>query len=182
MPDHAIYTIGYGKRSLEEFLSVLGKYKISYLIDVRSNPYSKYKPEFSKKPLQQSLEETGIRYVFMGDLLGGTPDDPACYTEGKADYDKIAVTEYFQRGITRLCSAHEQQLVICLMCGEGKPEICHRSKLIGKILQEKEIPVFHITESDDMKSQDYIMNVVNGWQMMLFDIPMTSRKTHSPLE
>jgi len=41
-----IYTIGYGKRSIEQFIETLKKYQIAFLIDVRSRPYSQFKPEF----------------------------------------------------------------------------------------------------------------------------------------
>ena len=33
-----IYTIGYGSRSIEQFIEVLQEHKIAYLIDVRSTP------------------------------------------------------------------------------------------------------------------------------------------------
>ena len=47
---------------------------ISYKEDVRSAPYSRYKPEFSKAQLANALDgflifQHGIRYVFMGDTL-----------------------------------------------------------------------------------------------------------------
>ena len=60
-----IWTIGYGSRSIAEFIEVLQQYKIAYLIDVRSVPHSGYKPEFSKKPLANELEQHGIRYVYI---------------------------------------------------------------------------------------------------------------------
>lgn len=80
-----IYTIGYGSRSIEELIEVLHAHQISFLIDVRSAPYSRYKPEFSKAPLANELEQHGVRYVFMGDTLGGRPDDETCYTNGNVD-------------------------------------------------------------------------------------------------
>ena len=68
-----IYTIGYGSRSIEEFVEVLQRFDIAYLVDVRSAPYSRYKPEFSKAELAAELQRFGIRYLFMGDTLGGQP-------------------------------------------------------------------------------------------------------------
>ncbi|WP_238194056.1 DUF488 domain-containing protein, partial [Methylobacterium frigidaeris] len=56
-----IYTIGYGSRSIEEFIEVLHQHEIAYLIDVRSAPYSRYKPEFSKAALVKELEQHDIR-------------------------------------------------------------------------------------------------------------------------
>ena len=66
-----IFTIGYGDRSIDEFIDVLRQHNLDYLIDVRSAPYSRFKPEFSKDALERALRQQGIRYVFMGDTLGG---------------------------------------------------------------------------------------------------------------
>ncbi len=144
-----IYTIGYGSRSIAEFIEVLHQHEIAYLIDVRSAPYSRYKPEFSKASLANELEQHGIRYVFMGDTLGGRPDDETCYVNGRLDYEKVKEREYYQHGIERLQTAFSQQHSVVLMCSEGKPEECHRCKLIGATLTTQDIPVIHIYENDE---------------------------------
>ena len=92
-----LFTIGYGARTLEEFLAALKANRIEYLIDVRTAPYSKFKPEFSKDLLQYHVERAGIHYLFMGDTLGGQPKDPACHTDGKVDYDKVRAQPWFQK-------------------------------------------------------------------------------------
>ncbi len=161
-----IYTIGYGSRSVDEFVQVLQEHDIAYLIDVRSAPYSRYKPEFSREPLDAELERHGIRYVFMGDTLGGRPDDENCYdTNGKVDYAKLKVTERYLSGIKRLQAAFAQQQRVVLMCSEGKPENCHRSKLIGETLEKQDIQVAHIDENDELQSQKNIMNLLTGEEM-----------------
>jgi uncharacterized protein (DUF488 family) len=76
-----VYTIGYGTREIDAVITLLRRYRINYLIDIRSKPYSRYKPDFSKDKLEEHLKQAGIRYVFMGDSLGGRPDDPACYDD-----------------------------------------------------------------------------------------------------
>ena len=124
-----IWTIGYGSHSIAEFIEVLQQYKIAYLIDVRSVPYSRYKPEFSKKSFANGLEQHGIRYVYMGDLLGEKPDDETCYVNGIVDYEKVKNAEFFQRGIERFRTAYGQQQRMALMCSEEKQEYYHRSKL-----------------------------------------------------
>ena len=39
-----IYTIGYGGRSIEIFIELLHKYEIDFLLDIRSQPYSRISP------------------------------------------------------------------------------------------------------------------------------------------
>lgn len=176
-----IYTIGYGSRTLEAFVAVLQRYGIAYLIDVRSAPYSHYKPEYSKEALAQALQTQGIRYVYLGDALGGLPNDPACYGEdGKADYNKVKIRPVYQQGIERLQTAFQQQQRIVLMCSEGKPEQCHRSKLIGESLDALQIPLAHIDETDALQSQEEVMQAVIGPQLSLFEGGFTSRKRYRP--
>ena len=157
MPATPIYTIGYGAREIEAFLAALQANQIEYLIDVRSSPYSRFKPEFSKKALQTFLEENEVRYLFMGDTLGGQPDDETCYTDGKVDYAKLAQKSFYRAGIKRLHTASGKDLHVVLMCSEGKPENCHRSKLIGQTLTGEGIEVRHIDEQDQLISQEQVL-------------------------
>ena len=176
-----IYTIGYGAREIEEFLAVLKSHQIDYLIDVRSKPYSRYKPDFSKQALDRHLRDQSIRYVFMGDTLGGQPEDGDCYdADGKVVYDKVRSKPFYVKGIHRLRQAWERQLRVALMCSEGKPEMCHRSKLIGQTLVDEAMLVAHIDERDRLISQeDVLLRLIKG-QPSLFDdfFKHTSRKTY----
>ena len=177
-----IYTIGYGARDLDEFLGVLHRFDIAYLIDVRSAPYSKFKPEFSKQQLNNALNAQGVRYVWMGDSLGGQPDDVDCYIDGKVAYDRLQSKGFYQSGIERVRSAQQQGLRVALMCSEGKPESCHRSKLIGETLSKRQVPVMHIDESNELKTQEEIILRLTGGQLSLFEdeLPRTfsSRKRY----
>lgn len=177
-----IFTIGYGARQIEELIAVLKRYQIAYLIDVRSKPYSRYKPDFAKQALEQHLKMAGVRYLFMGDLLGGQPDDPDCYQEdGKVDYDKVNGKIFYQQGISRLAEAWKQQRRVALMCSEGKPEQCHRSKLIAATLIAAQIEVAHIDENDVLISQEDVLLRLGGGQPSLFGTALdhfTSRKRY----
>jgi uncharacterized protein (DUF488 family) len=68
MPD--IYTFGHSARSLKEFQSVIINADIDILIDIRLKPQSRYFPHFNRKNLEEVF---GVRYIFGGDFLGGSP-------------------------------------------------------------------------------------------------------------
>jgi len=153
-----IYTIGHGARKGEEFLALLKRYEIAYLADVRSQPFSRYHPQFSQKNLQAFLEENDIRYVFMGDTLGGRPKDPTCYDEdGKINYNKVKAKEFFQEGIERLKTAYKKNLPVAIMCSERDPAHCHRYHLIANVLDAEMIEVVHIDEKGNLKTQSEIL-------------------------
>jgi uncharacterized protein (DUF488 family) len=177
----SLFTIGYGGRTFEQFMAALKANRIEYLIDVRTAPYSKFKPEFSKDLLQYHVERAGIHYLFMGDALGGQPKDPACHTDGKVDYDKVRSQPWFQKGVERLRKACEQRHRVALMCSEGRPEQCHRSKLIGEALAAANIPVCHIDEDGGLLTQAQVIDRLTKGQMDLFgQASFTSRKRYAP--
>jgi uncharacterized protein (DUF488 family) len=174
-----LYSIGQGARSLDELLGALEAHRIEYLLDVRSSPYSKFKPEFSREALEAALKARGISYVFMGDTLGGQPRDPDCYTDGKVDYAKVRQQPFFQSGLERLRKAHDQRVRATLMCSEGRPEQCHRSKMIGEALAAVGIPIRHIDEGGQLLTQTQVMDRLTGGQLDLFGGPaLTSRKRY----
>lgn len=153
-----IYSIGHGIKKLDQLTDELAFYAITYLIDVRTHPYSRHNPQFNAPTLKIDLERVGITYVAMGDTLGGLPTDPSCYTDGKVNYDVIKGKTFFIKGINRLIVAYQKNLNIAIMCSESKPEECHRSKLIGQELRERGIPLVHIVSDKTTRSQNDVMN------------------------
>ncbi|MEX1019120.1 MAG: DUF488 domain-containing protein [Litorilinea sp.] len=175
-----ILTIGYGARTLDAFVDLLHTYHIEYLVDVRSAPYSRFKPEFSRDALAQTVVAQGVRYLYWGDVLGGRPDDSTCYIDGKVDYATIKTKAWYQQGIRRLETAFAQGQRVALMCSEGKPEQCHRSKLLAASLVERGVDISHIDETGALKSQEDVILALTGGQLYLFDeIPFTSRKRYT---
>lgn len=61
-----LFTIGYGARTLDEFLAVLKANRIEYLVDVRTAPFSKFKPEFSRDLLQHLKAVNPQHRSFLG--------------------------------------------------------------------------------------------------------------------
>lgn len=181
-PEHtidAIYTIGYGARSLDGFVAVLQAHGITMLVDVRSAPYSRYKPEFSKQALAAAVAHHGIRYLFLGETLGGRPNDPSCYVNERVDYQRVQAREFYQAGIARLLEASAGGHAVAIMCSEGRPEQCHRSKLIGETLRGLGISVWHIDEQDQLITQEEAIARLTGGQLSLFgDLGLASRQRY----
>ncbi|MFT3825127.1 MAG: DUF488 domain-containing protein [Chitinophagaceae bacterium] len=186
MDKKPIYTIGHGNRKITDFIKTLKDFDIHFLIDVRSQPYSKFNPQFNQSDLRHFLGLNGIKYVFMGDSIGGRPSDPTCYDkDGKVDYEQVKSKDFFQKGIQRLKTAYAKNIPIVIMCSESKPCECHRSKLIGRFLSTEQINLIHIDEKDRIKTQADVINELNKGlsDITLFPneitINTTSRKSYS---
>ena len=183
MEKKPLYTIGHGNRKPEDFLALLKDFGIEYLIDVRSQPYSKFNSQFNQNDLKFFLERNGIKYVFMGDTIGGRPKDTFCYdNEGKVDYEAVKTKEFFLNGIDRLKTAYNKDINVVIMCSESNPCECHRSKLIGKVLITDNIVLKHIDEKGKLKDQSTVINELNKGlsEYDLFGNPIntTSRKAY----
>ncbi|NDV46583.1 DUF488 domain-containing protein [Paludibacter sp. 221] len=153
-----IYSIGHGSKDIAGFISELKTFGIEYLLDIRSKPYSKWHSQFNQSILKSELENNNINYVFMGDMLGGLPEDRTCYdASGKVLYDTIKEKDYFKKGLSRLITANEKKIKVAIMCSESKPEECHRSKLIGQELLKHDISLNHIISEEIIKSQEAVM-------------------------
>lgn len=151
-----IYTIGHSNHSVEHFLGILEKYQIELVVDVRSRPYSRYVPHFNRKILEEHLRRHGIAYRFLGNKLGGWPEDEAFRREdGEVDYERWRDSVLFQEGAEELITLGER-FRLTLLCGEEDPNRCHRKRLIGPALREKGVEILHI-RGDGFLEKDMLL-------------------------
>ena len=149
-----LFTIGHSVYKFDFFLSLLEKHKINYLIDVRSSPFSRFAQDFNKGILANSLKETNIKYVLMGDYFGARPKDRELYSkEGYLDFEKVWATEQFKKGLNNIIKGLKQNNNICLMCTEKDPIDCHRAIMISRAFNLKGIEVNHILQSGEIQTQ-----------------------------
>ena len=148
-----IFTIGYGGRATDDFLALLAKFRIDTLVDVRSQPYSKFNADFRRSTLSRILARAGVDYVFMGDALGGRPADEDCFVDGKLDAERCESRDWYQRGIAEL-KAMARDTRLAIMCSEKNPAHCHRSYVVGAtIAKDASFAVVHIDRLGQPKAQ-----------------------------
>ncbi|MGA1980476.1 MAG: DUF488 domain-containing protein [Sedimentisphaerales bacterium] len=138
-----LYTIGHSNHKIEDFISLLKRYEVTCIADVRSAPHSRYCPQFNKDTLAAALEAAGVAYIFMGKELGGRPADHSCYEDGCVNFQRAAEREEFKRGIECLLE-NASEHCIALMCAEKDPLQCHRTILVSRHLKKHNIPIKHI--------------------------------------
>lgn len=153
----SLYTIGHSNHSTETFISMLQLYGVTALCDVRSHPYSRYTPQFSRDTLKKELSKAGVAYVFLGKELGARSPNPSCYRQGKVQYDLLAREPLFINGIQRVKKGMER-FCLALMCAEKDPLDCHRALLVGKTLHEMGVAVSHIKSDKSIESQKEMEN------------------------
>lgn len=150
-----IWTIGHSNHPLEHFLGMLAEEQIEFLVDVRSYPYSRFAPQFNREDLAANLEPP-LRYVFLGEELGGRPSKPEHYdADGHALYGAMARDGGFQAAVDRLVEGARSHR-IALMCSEGKPADCHRRLLVGKVLTSRGLALRHLLPDSSVVEEDEV--------------------------
>ena len=150
-----VLTIGHSTQSFADFVQLLREAQVTALADVRSQPYSRHVPHFNRETLKDSLDDENIAYVFLGDELGGRPKAPELFSDGVADYEKMARHESFAHGLDRVIEG-ARTYRIALMCAERDPLDCHRCLLVGRALKEKGVRVRHILGPGETVRQEDI--------------------------
>jgi len=140
-----LFTIGHSKLDLNLFAKLLKDNAIEVLVDVRSNPYSRFASQFNKDNIQKAIEGNGLKYLFLGKELGGRPKEKEFYDyEGFVLYSKIAESPRFTEGIERLIKGIKKYRV-AIICSEENPvnQEANRNKkddLQQKLFDPLEVP------------------------------------------
>lgn len=148
-----LYTIGHSNLSLPLFVHALRRFDVECVMDVRSRPQSGRFPHFSNPDFEMGLREAGFRYVFLGEELGGRPEDPQAYrADGMVNYRVRRRARGFQMGIERVLAELESSTG-ALVCAEEDPLQCHRFLMICPELKIGGVTPLHIRKDEHVETQ-----------------------------
>ena len=148
------FTVGHSNLDFLQFVKLLQDRSVDLLIDVRSQPRSGRFPQFSQPGFDKMIEDAGIGYLFLGEELGGRPDDADAYRQdGVVDYRARRKSYAFHAGVERVWN--ELQHASCaLLCAEEDPLECHRFLMICPELVQTGIRPLHIRKGSKIESQE----------------------------
>lgn len=150
----ALYTVGHSNLELLPFLRLIKDVRVEEIVDVRSRPQSGRFPQFNQAVLEQQLEPEGVGYLFLGEELGGRPDDPYAYlADGRVDYRARRRSYAFQSGLERVLR-ESQCRTIALMCAEEDPLECHRFLMICPEIVANGVTPLHIRKGSRIETQE----------------------------
>jgi uncharacterized protein (DUF488 family) len=152
----ALSTVGHSNREFDRFAQLLLAERIEFLVDVRSFPYSRYAPQFNREELQDSMPPLGVRYLFLGEQLGGRPTREEHYDEeGHALYGPMSQEQPFRDAIERVIAGARRHR-LALLCSEADPRHCHRRLLVGKVLTDRGVQLRHILADGSVRVEDAV--------------------------
>jgi uncharacterized protein (DUF488 family) len=133
-----LYTIGFTKKTAEQFFNKLQAAGVKHVIDIRLHNRSPYAGFTKKEDLKYFLKViAGIEYQHLLELAP-TPAIFEEYKKNKGDwavYEKQFLALMQERKIAEQFSSDIFQEA-CLLCSENTPEHCHR-RLVAEYLNDK---------------------------------------------
>jgi uncharacterized protein (DUF488 family) len=175
----AVWTIGHSNHEFDEFARLVLTERIGCLVDVRSFPYSRYAPHFNRDELEAGMIRRGVRYLFLGEELGGRPTREGHYdAKGHALYGPMSEEESFATAVEHLIEDARRNR-IALVCSEGDPQDCHRRLLVGKVLSDRGVELRHILPDGTIRTELSVALSDDHAQCSLFAEEAPWRSTQS---
>lgn len=145
-----LYTIGYEKARLGDFIATLLAAGVETLIDVRDRPQSR-RPGFSKRQLAAAVEEAGMRYLGLP-ALGTPPEGRLAGRRGEwSRFWSIVEDRLASAGAElALAAASEmaRQSASCLLCYEADWRRCHRKRVAEMLADRCGVSLCHLAVQD----------------------------------
>jgi len=138
MSSKTLFTVGYEKALVKDFIAALRVAGVATLLDVRDRPISR-RPGFSKRQLTAAIEDAGMRYVHLSGL--GTPPEGRLANR-RREWNRFwdIVEEKLARPEAELDLYRAAEIAetapSCLLCYEADWRVCHRRR-IAEILSER---------------------------------------------
>jgi hypothetical protein len=153
-----LFTVGHSVLEFENFAVLLKDHGVELVADVRSTPQSGRQPQFSLPGFEKLLRAEQVDYLFLGEELGGRPDDADAYrSNGVVDYQARRKSYAFQAGLSRLAKELEGRTV-AMMCAEEDPLECHRFLMVCPELTKLGVFPRHIRKGSRLETNEAAEN------------------------
>jgi len=148
-----IFTIGFTKKSAEEFFRLLQEAQVRKLIDIRENRVGQL-AGFAKYPdLAFFLDRiAGIAYSYQP-IFAPSPEIRTAYrkTRDWAQYEKSFLKLMKQRRVLEAVDPSSFEGKVALLCSEAEADKCHR-RLIAEMLAQHWSSQGHAIEVQHLRS------------------------------
>lgn len=143
-----LFTIGFTQKTAQKFFDLLERNGVKRVIDIRLHPEGQLAGFAKKEDLRYFLKElVHCDYQYL-EQLTPTAEIMKTYRSGKdpvkfeasfnALMDKRDIPTTLDRGLF-------EEKVCCLLCGESKPDHCHRRFVAERLAKEwGDVTIIHL--------------------------------------
>ncbi len=127
-------------------MDALKKAKVSTVVDIRFTPFSRYKPDFSRRNLERIVKSHGLNYLHIRWL--GVPREIRARAAEAGDlsviwdwYDDAVAASFAGGNLHTFFNMADHP--VALMCTELDPRACHRH-LLFQALEDRGLHGFDL--------------------------------------
>lgn len=153
-----LYTIGYERSSLSDFVTTLQLSGVNVLADIRDRAQSR-RPGFSKSALSEALLKANIRYIHFKEL--GDPKEGreaarrGDFVEFRRVFSKVMASDEANSAVLKIAELLKESNV-CLMCYERDEKTCHRKIVSDDLKKRTGAPVTHLGVADGASNRTVV--------------------------
>jgi len=147
-----IYTMGFTKKSAEEFFELLRKNNVKHLIDIRLNNSSQLAGFTKGSDLKYFLREIlGIDYIYdtkltpTKEIMDGYKSKSITWSEYEEKFIKLLDERDIKKHVRE--NLYDVLDGCCFLCSEETAENCHRrlvAEYIRRAFSDEEIKIVHL--------------------------------------
>jgi uncharacterized protein (DUF488 family) len=145
-----LFTIGYERSSLPDFVATLKLSGIEVLSDIRDRAQSR-RPGFSKSALSEALNNANIQYVHLKELgdpkAGREAARRGDFIEFRRVFSNVMASEEAKSAVLRIAEMLKDYNVF-LMCYERDVKTCHRKIVSDDLMERTGTSVKHLGVAD----------------------------------
>lgn len=192
---HALVGAGHGGLPMGEFLAGLKKSGVQVVVDVRTNPHSRFQPDYNIDRLRDALAKEGIAYRHLPEF-GSPAELRTLHQPGVNDTEFRDAYRRFLEGkreSLETLAADMQGKSLCLLCAEKDPLQCHRQVMMEALTETHKVGetkdlrtgVFHHTGDQKklpgVNSLLYLMTRSPFWGLagLVLEIPLMLLGSHT---
>ncbi len=143
-----LYTIGFAKKTAQQFFELLAHNGVTRLVDIRLHPHGQLAGFTKQEDLRYFLDRLiGCDYIHMLNLA--PEEDILRAYRSSHDWNQYAQTFIALLDRRNIPAALDrtvfEEKVCCLLCSEPTPEYCHRRLVAERLASEwKNVEIIHI--------------------------------------
>jgi len=156
-----LFTIGYERSSLSDFVATLQLSGVHVLADIRDRAQSR-RQGFSKSALAEALGKANIQYLHLKELGDPKQGREAArrgdFGEFRRVFSEVMASEEANSAILQIAELLKESNV-CLMCYERDEKTCHRNIVSDDLKKRTGTPVTHLRVADGASSRTVVRRV-----------------------
>jgi uncharacterized protein (DUF488 family) len=133
-----VFTIGHSTRPIGDFVHLLTSHGVQRVVDVRTQPRSRFNPHFDISRLPALLQEAHLHYSHLAGLGGRRRPHRDSVNLGWRNTSFRGYADHMQTAAFRDSLARCLELAsaerVALMCAEAVPWRCHRSLIADALV------------------------------------------------